>query len=37
MICSLGELGISDSVINKGIADGIRILLDVVPEDEVTI
>lgn len=31
MICSLGELGISDSVVPKEFADGIQIL----PEDAV--
>ena len=36
MICSLGELGISDSVVPKEFADGIQILpQDAVPGDEV--
>ena len=36
MICSLGELGISDSVVPKEFADGIQILPDsAVPGDEV--
>ncbi|EJG44924.1 phenylalanyl-tRNA synthetase beta chain domain protein [Streptococcus pneumoniae 2070335] len=36
MICSLGELGISDSVVPKEFADGIQILLeDAVPGEEV--
>ena len=36
MICSLGELGISDSVVSKEFADGIQILPeDAVPGDEV--
>ena len=36
MICSLGELGISDSVVPKEFADGIQILPeDAVPGEEV--
>ena len=36
MICSLGELGISDSVVPKEFADGIQILPEnAVPGDEV--
>ena len=36
MICSLGELGISDSVVPKEFADGIQILPEAaVPGEEV--